>query len=388
MTRTTFSTLRVDPYSPPVEHLRLQSEEPVAHLEWPGRSDVWTITKHEDVRSVLGNARFSSDRSDPRHPAHMAYSPNTHVGQLIEMDPPEHQRLRGRIMSEFTVKKTAGLRPRTEEIVEQAIDAMLASGNEGDLVSLLALPVPSAVIADLLLVPFADHDFFQENSAAFTEAGKTYDEKRAAAQALRGYIANLVDARIAEPQDDILSRQLAAGATRDEAIGLGFLLLIAGHETTANMIALAFMTLLDKPELLQQLRDDPALVPGAVEELLRYFTIAEVGGMRLALDDIEVHGVTIPEGSVVFALANTANRDPEVFPDPHKIDFTRGARNHVAFGFGPHQCLGQNVARLELEVVLEAVVRRIPTLRLTVPISELTFKELGNFGPYTLPVAW
>ncbi|MFT4235977.1 MAG: cytochrome P450 [Microbacterium sp.] len=387
MTRTAFTSNRVDPYSPPEVQLRLQAEEPVAHLDWPGRGEVWTIAKHEDARAVLLDTRFSSDREDPRHPAHAAYNPATHNGQIIELDPPVHTRLRGRIMSEFTVKKIGAMRPRVEEVVSEAIDSMLASGSEGDLVELLALPVPSLVIADLLNVPREDQGFFQEHTSTFAGDG-TPEERVAAIDAIRSYIAGMVDERIANPGDDILSRQLAAGATRDEAIGMGFLLLIAGHETTANQIALSIMTLLDKPKLLAQLREDITLVPGAVEELLRYFSIAESGGLRLATEDIEVRGVTIPEGATVWALENTANRDPDVFPDPHRIDFTRGSRNHLAFGFGPHQCLGQHVARLELEVVLRQVVERIPTLRLAVPVSELSFKNVGNFGPRALPVTW
>ena len=387
MTKTSFSSVRTDPYSPPAEHLRLQAEEPVAHLDWPGRGDVWTVTRHEDVRAVLTDTRFSSDREDPRHPAHMAYNPATHHGALIEMDPPEHTRLRGRIMNEFTVKKIAAMRPKVERIVADTIDAMLASGAEGDLVELLALPVPSLVIADLLDVPYDDHAFFQEQSAIFGGDGGPA-ERGAAIEAIRGYIAGMVDERIEAPGDDILSRQLGAGATKEEVVGLGFLLLIAGHETTANQIALTIMTLLDKPELLAQLQEDPSLVRGAVEELLRYFAIADSGGLRLATADVEVGGVTIPDGATVWALEQTANRDPEVFPDPHEIDFRRGARNHVAFGFGPHQCLGQNVARLELEVVLEQVLLRIPTLRLNGPVSDIEFKQVGNFGPRTVPVAW
>lgn len=389
MSKPSFSSVRLSPYSPPKEHLQLQAEYPVTNTDWPdlGGKEIWTVTKYADVRTVLGNPRFSSDREDPRHPAHMAYNPATHQGQLIEMDPPVHTTLRSRIMSEFTVKRINAMRPRVEEVVAEAIDAMLASGNSGDLVQTLALPVPSLVIADLLNVPEKDHGFFQEHTTNFT-GGNSPDVRSGAINAIRGYIANLVDERIATPGDDVLSRQLAAGASRDEAIGLGFLLLIAGHETTAHQIALSIMTLLDRPELMEQLRNDPALIPNAVEELLRYFTIAEVGGMRLALDDIEVAGTIIPEGSTVFALANTANRDPEVFPNPHEIDFTRGARNHVAFGFGPHQCLGQNVARLELIVVLEEVIKRLPNLQLAGPVSDLTYAQLGNFGPHTLPVTW
>ncbi|MCS5736077.1 cytochrome P450 [Herbiconiux daphne] len=389
MLKTDFDDARTEPYGPPEQHRELQSTNPVALLDWAGRGrGVWAITKYDDVRAVLSDFRFSSDRSKPDHPAHAAYSPGTIQGQIIAMDPPRHSLIRGRVMGEFTVKKVAALRPRIEQIVDEAIDAMLAGPHEGDLVEALALPLPSMVIGELLGVPYEDHHFFQTNSAIYTDQRATPEERTAATAAIREYIATLVDARLDTPGVDILSRQLAAGATRDEAIGLGFLLLIAGHETTSNMISLAVMTLLDQPELLQQLRDDPAILPKAVEELLRYFTIAEVGGLRLATEDLDVHGVTIPAGSTVWALTNTANRDPEVFPEPDRIDFSRGARNHVAFGFGPHQCLGQNVARLELEVVLQRIIDRLPNLRLTVPVSQLRFKEHGNFGLYELPLAW
>lgn len=388
MTKTTFSMQRVDPYNPPVEHRTLQAEQPVARLDWRG-VPLWAVTKHEDVRALLGDARFSSDRSLPNHPAGQGYVPGARLKQLIEMDPPEHTSARTRVMGEFTVRKIAAMRPRVVEIVDEAIDAMLASGNGGDLVDLLSLPVPSMVIAELLGVPYEDHPFFQENSAIFTEVDASQEEKVAAMGNLKSYIATLVASRVAEPGNDILSRQLAAGADPDELVGLGFLLLIAGHETTANMISLSIMTLLDKPELAEQLRENPALIPGAVEEFLRYFTIAEVGGLRLATEDMVIGGVTITGGEAVFALTNTANRDPEVFPNPDAIDFTRGARNHLGFGFGPHQCLGQNLARLELEVVLEAFLARLGSLRLAVPVSEVKFKEYGpNYGVYSLPVAW
>jgi cytochrome P450 len=388
MTTATFSMQRIDPYSPPAEHLRLQREDPISKVPWRDGA-IWAITKHADVRTVLGDTRFSSDRSLPGHPTNAGYTSAHKLKNLIEMDPPEHTQQRVRVMNEFTVKKIAAMRPRIEQIVEEAIDAMLASGNEADLVTALSLPVPSVVIADLLAVPLEDHSFFQENSAAFTDADSDMEHRMAAMVALKDYIAGLVAERVTEPGNDILSRQLAAGATPEELAGLGFLLLIAGHETTANMISLCITTLLDKPELLQELRDEPGLLPGAVEELLRYFTIAEVGGLRLATADIEVAGTLIPAGDAVFALSNTANRDADVFPDPHRIDFRRGARNHVAFGFGPHQCLGQNLARLELEVVLEAVIRRIPTLRFATSKDAVTFKEWGpNYGVYSLPVAW
>lgn len=389
MATTAFSTQRMDPYSPPPEHLRLQEVEPVSQVGWQNDGKIWAITKHADVRAVLSDSRFSSDRTLPGHPTNLGYAPGNKLKQLIEMDPPEHTEARGRVMGEFTLKKISAMRPRITEIVDEALDAMLLGKSEADLVEALALPVPSVVIAELLGAPYEDHDFFQKNSSAFADPHASSEVRMEAMGRLKGYIADLVNSRVKNPGDDILSRQLAAGANPEDLTGLGVLLLIAGHETTANMISLSIATLLDKPELLQQLRDNPELIPGAVEELLRYFTIAEIGGLRLSTDDIEIGGTLIRSGEAVFAVCNTANRDPEVFPEPNKIDFTRGARNHVAFGFGPHQCLGQNLARLELEVVLSAVIRRIPTLRLAIPFGEIPFKEYGpTYGIFTLPVAW
>ncbi|ROO87437.1 cytochrome P450 [Actinocorallia herbida] len=388
MTKATISLRRPDPYNPPKEHVELQAEAPISRVKLTDGRELWLLTRHEHVRAMLSDTRFSSDRRDPRHPSHSPYM-SGHRQQLIEMDPPDHTQLRRSIVGEFTVTRLAAWRPRIQEIVDEAIDAMLAGPSEVDLVEALSLPVPSMVISEMLGVPYADHDFFQENSADFIRADTTPEERGAAYGRLKEYVAGLVQRKIESPGEDLLSRQLAAGMAPEEAVSVGFLLLIAGHETTANMISLSVATLLDKREHLQALRDDPQLTVGAVEELLRYFTIAEIGAARLATEDVEIGGVLVRAGEGVFGLTNTANRDATVFPEPDDIDFTRMARNHLAFGFGPHQCLGQNLARLELEIVLATVVRRIPTLRLAVPFDEIPFKENGpNYGVYELKVAW
>ncbi|GAA2706002.1 cytochrome P450 [Actinoplanes palleronii] len=389
MTSPTISFTRTDPYRPPADHVRLQAEAPISRVQRPDGRRLWVLTRHEDVRAMLMDTRFSSDRRDPRHPAHMAHMGPDYKPGLIEMDPPDHTALRRSLIGEFTVSRLGAWRPRIQEMVDESIDALLAGPAPVDLVEALSLPIPSMVISELLGVPYADHDFFQENSANFSRIDTTPEQKGAAVANLRGYIADLVQQKVKQPGDDLLSRQLAAGVSPEDLGPIGFLLLIAGHETTANMISLSIATLLDKREKLEAVRDDPAITVGAVEELLRYFTIAEVGHQRLALADIEIGGVLIKEGETVFGLANTANRDASVFPEPDELDFTRLARNHLAFGFGPHQCLGQNLARLELEVVLATVLRRIPTLRLAVPFDEIPFKENGpNYGVNELKVAW
>ena len=389
MATPTISLDRTDPYRPPATHVQLQEDAPISWVRRPDGRELWVLTRHEDVRTMLGDPRFSSDRSDPRHPSHQPYMGADHRPSLIEMDPPDHTRLRRSVVGEFTVQRLAAWRPRIQEIVDATIDDMLAAGSEADLVEALSLPVPSAVIAELLGVPYADHEFFQKNSSEFVRSDATPEERGAAVGRLKSYMAALVEGKIKAPGDDLLSRRITAGADPEEVAALGFLLLIAGHETTANMISLSVATLLDKREHLAQLREDSNLTVGAVEELLRYFTIAEVGTARLALEDIEIGGTLIRAGQSVLGLSNTANRDPYVFPEPDELDFTRMARNHLAFGFGPHQCLGQNLARLELEIVLATLLRRVPTLRLAVPFKEIPFKEKGpNYGVFELKVAW
>ncbi|MFD9503022.1 cytochrome P450 [Streptomyces sp. NPDC060035] len=389
MATPTISLDRTDPYKPPSEHERLRGDAPVSWAELTDGRQLWVLTRHEDVRTMLGDPRFSSDRRDPRHPNHMPYIGPDHRPQLIEMDPPDHTRLRRSVVGEFTVQRLSALRPRIQEITDRAIDEMLTGQPEADLVEALALPVPSTVISELLGVPYSEHSFFQETSADFVRSDTTPEEKGAAAGRLKSYIAGLVQGKVKSPGDDLLSRQLASGADPEDVGALGFLLLVAGHETTANMISLCVATLLDKRERLSELRDDPKLTVGAVEELLRYFTIAEIGAARLATEDIEIGGVLIRAGQGVLGLTNTANRDPSVFDDPDELDFTRMARNHLAFGFGPHQCLGQNLARIELEIVLATLLRRIPTLRLAVPFGDIPFKVKGpNYGAYELKVAW
>ncbi|MFF0813958.1 cytochrome P450 [Rhodococcus sp. NPDC003318] len=389
MTSSKISLTRTSPHRPPADHLRLQSENPISWVEMVDGRRLWVLTRLADVRAMLGDSRLSSDRRDPRHPNHMPYMAPDRRQQLIEMDAPDHTRVRRAILGEFTVQRVNSWRPRIQEIVDEAVDAMLAGPSEVDLVEALSLPVPSKVISEMLGVPYADHEFFQECSADFSRPTATPEQRGAAIGRLKSYISDLVQEKIKSPGDDLLSRQLAAGVDPEGVEEMGFLLLIAGHETTANMISLSVATLLDKRGHLATLLDNPELMAGAVEELLRYFTIAEIGAARLATEDLEIGGVQIKAGEGVLALTNTANRDPSVFPDPDEIDFTRMARNHLSFGFGPHVCLGQNLARLELEVVLATLLRRVPALRLTSPFDELSFKEDGpTYGIHELMVAW
>ncbi|MFL6125061.1 cytochrome P450 [Actinophytocola sp.] len=371
---------------------------PMTRVTLRSGQEVWAASRHADVRAVLTDPAFSADRANPNFPVPFGRRVRQDQGlkpSLIAMDAPEHGPARRLVLGEFTVKRLAALGSRVQEIVDEYLDAMLATESRtADLVPALSLPVPSLVICELLGVPYADHDFFQSRSRALISRTTRPEEVRAASEDLRDYVDKLVTAKEADPPDDLLGRQIVKrreeGVEDHEAlVNLAILLLIAGHETTANMISLGTVALLQRPEQLAELRADPSKTPGAVEELLREFTIAEFVMSRVAVEDTVVNGTEIKAGEGVFALGNAANHDPAVFPDPNRVDIHRGARNHVAFGYGAHQCLGQNLARVELQIVFDTLFRRVPTLKVAVPVSELPFKnDAVVYGLHSLPVSW
>jgi cytochrome P450 len=371
---------------------------PMTRVTLRNGQEVWAVSRHADVRAVLTDPAFSSDRTSPgfpiptgrRLPQSRALKPS-----LVALDPPEHGPARRAVLGEFTVKRLAALRPRIQQIVDQHVDAMLArESRTADLVTALSLPVPSLVICEQLGVPYSDHDFFQGRTRTLVSRTSTNDEVRVATDDLRAYMHDLVAGKEAAPPDDLIGRQIvkrrAEGAyDREELVSLAVLLLVAGHETTANMISLGTLALLERPDQLALIKGDPARTLGAVEELLREFTIAEFVTSRLAVADTEIGGVAVKAGEGVLTLGNAANHDPDVFAEPGELDVTRGARNHLAFGYGAHQCLGQNLAREELRVVFDTLFARVPTLRVDVPVSELPFKDdAAIYGLHSLPVSW
>ncbi|GIG88689.1 cytochrome P450 [Plantactinospora endophytica] len=382
---------RTCPYAPPAEHVALQRQERVTRVRLPDGSSAWALSRLDDIRTMLTDPRFSSDRRREGYPLQTPGPPRraTERPTLIGLDPPEHGAARRAVVGEFTIKQMNALRPRIQQIVDERVDAMLAGPRPADLVSALALPVPSLVICELLGVPYAEHDFFQDRSARLLLRSVPPQERFAAANDIREYMATLIAEKAKNPAEDLLSRQLAKGADQEELAGLGFLLLLAGHETTGNMISLGTMTLLERPEALAGLKADPTVTPQVVEELLRYFTIAEYVTSRIAVADVELGGVLIRAGEGVITLANVANRDPAAFTDGDTFDIGRAARHHVAFGFGAHQCLGQNLARVELQIVFDTLFGRIPELRLAVTADELSFKDDSDvYGLHSLPVTW
>jgi cytochrome P450 len=383
------------PFDPPPAARALQGETPLARVRlWDG-STPWLVTRYAEQRALLADPRVSADISRPGYPSPAPLPKGGSGISFILMDNPEHARLRKMVTAPFTIRRVEAMRPAVQKIVDDQVDALLAGPKPVDLVEAFALPVPSLVICELLGVPYADHDFFQENSKVIIRRDAKPEERAAGHQALVGYLDRLMGEKLERPADDLLSglatRVGAGELTRLEAAQMGVLLLIAGHETTANMIALGTLALLEHPGQLALLRetDDPALVASAVEELLRYLNITHNGRRRLALEDIEVAGQVIRAGEGLIMANDIANRDPEVFPDGDRLDLNRDARRHIAFGFGVHQCLGQPLARLELQVVYSTLYRRIPTLAPATGVERIPFKHDGSvYGVYELPVTW
>ncbi|MEV0119275.1 cytochrome P450 [Streptomyces sp. NPDC050844] len=311
------------------------------------------------------------------------------------MDGEEHSRFRRMLTAEFMIKNIRRIEPLIEETVVQALERMREIGPPADLMNEFALPVPSMTICHLLGVPYSDHDFFQDHSRVIMDRNSGPEETQAALGALAGLLGDLIKFKRATPEDDLLSRlvveRVDTGQLReDELVSLAMLLLVAGHETTANMIGLSALALLEHPGQLDALRADPSLAPGLVEELLRYITVVRTGLPRLAMEDAEIGGQQIKAGEGVVAMLSMANRDHSVFEDPDGFDpKRREAHRHMAFGFGLHQCIGQPLARAELRVALVELARRFPDLRSELKLADVPQRPMAvTFGVAELPVTW
>ncbi|MEU2252814.1 cytochrome P450 [Nocardia xishanensis] len=385
------------PFDPPRDITLLREARPVSPMVFPDGHEGWLVTGYDVVRKLMADTRFSS-RQDigivhaayetPGMPVPTEPSPQI-PGLFIAMDPPDHTRLRRKLTGAFTVRRMKQLEEHIIDIAERQLDRMASLTPPVDLVKEFALPVPSLVICELLGVPYADRETFQVNSAQFLVRDQSLEEKMAAYGAMTAYLAELVTGKRAEPGDDLLS-DLARDddLSIEELVGIAFLLLLAGHETTANMLALGTFALLEHPEQLAELRADSDLVPDAVEELMRYLSVADIF-YRYATDDIELGGETIGKGSTVVVSLLAANRDPLRFDNPDTLDIHRKARGHLSFGHGVHQCLGQQLARIEMRAGFAGLLRRFPTLELAIPAGEVKLKtDMNIYGVHELPVTW
>ncbi|WP_326721356.1 cytochrome P450 [Streptomyces sp. NBC_00243] len=385
------------PFAPPPELRRLHAEKPVSRVRLFDGSTHWLVTRYDDQRALYADQRLSVDVTRPGFPyLNEAFreTASKMPPSILNMDDPDHARVRRMVTSPFTIKRIEALRPAVQKMTDDLIDAMLAGPKPVDLVEAFSLPLPSLVICALLGVPYEDHDFFQRNSSVGLRRDVTPEESRAAFGEIFAYLGAQLEAKAADPGEDLLSdiaaRMRAGDLTSMEAALLGILLLGAGHETSANMIALGVLALLEHPDQLAVVRDtdDPKVVANATEELLRYLTVVHSGQRRLALEDIEIGGQIVRAGEGVIIPGSTGNWEAGHFPGPERLDVTRDARRHMAFGFGIHQCLGQPLARLELQIAYRTLFRRIPELRLAVGLEKVPFKDGIVYGVHELPVTW
>lgn len=389
----TLPTERPNAYEPPAELLRLRDEGPIHRLAFPDGHVGWLATHHATARAVLADNRFSV-RPDLRHfpipHPNSARSGALPPGMFLRMDAPEHTRFRRLLTGLFTVRRMKQLEPRIREITADHLDEMERTGPPVDLVTAFALPIPSLVICELLGVPYTDRERFQSDSHQLVSAGTTKEKFDGAMSSLIGYLYQLVLAKRAEPGEDLLSGLVTSGDLTDEEVaGVAVLLLVAGHETTANMLALGTFTLLQHPEQLAALRADPSLIDTTVEELLRYLSIVNSFVTRTPLEDVELEGRTVRAGETVVIAMPAVNRDTEHFGDSDTLDITRSTHGHLAFGHGIHQCLGQQLARVEMRIGYTALFERFPNLRLAVPPEEVPSRvDMLVHGVHRLPVAW
>ena len=359
---------------------------------------VHLVTRFEDVRRVLlDHARFSNAApagfvmpGAPPRPAEHDGDPR--AGNLLGLDPPDHQRLRRILIGEFTARPMNLLAPRIEAIVERQLDAMEEHGPSADVVSMFALPIPSLVICELLGVPHRDREEFQRRSDSLIDVAMPFAERYRLQRESHDYLHSLVQQARGEAGDDLLGRLVSEhGDAFDdgELTAVCGLLLLAGHETTSGMLGLGALALLRHPEQLAAVRDDPSVTATAVEELLRYLSVLHHSIPRVATVDVELCGVRVVAGDLVLASLMTANRDPAFVDDPDVLNVRRAITNHVAFGHGIHRCLGAPLAQLELRIALPALLRRFPRLALAEDFDAIEYQAFHLiYGLRSLSVAW
>jgi cytochrome P450 len=381
-------------FDPSPTFAELRQNRPVARVRTLAGAEVWLVTRYDDVKLVLADPRFSRAAVVKQGAPRVALAkpmPNS----LTTTDPPEHSRLRKLVSSTFAHRRIERTRPWVAELSAQLAEDVAKAGDGADIRQLVALPLPIQVICQLLGVPYENRGQFRE----WTELG--YSMKMAekdlvenAMTELTAYIEDLVNRKLAnadQPAEDLLdelvrAREQGDRLSQEELIAFGVNLLVAGHETSANQISSCVATLLRWPENWARLVDDHALVPSAVEELLRFNRFSEVGQLRVAVEDLELHGVQIKAGEGVMAALNSANRDPRAFTDPDELQLDRKENKQLSFGFGPHFCLGAQLARIELQESMLALLRRFPDMSLAKPAEELEWRRVLVSGLAELPV--
>lgn len=384
------------PFRPPGELDGLRASAPVTRVSFPNGAEGWLVTGYEHVRTVLNDPAFSVRSPEYAYFARSsgAAVPPVPRGMFLSLDPPEHTPYRRMLDREFSARRMNLLRPRIQQVIDQCLDGLEASGPPADLMAELAYPVPLRVISDLLGVPPADRAEFKRVADGAMRLDVSAEGHIAANQRLDEYLGGVIRRKRARPADDLLSDLIARSGEDDllddeVLVNIGKLLFIAGYETTANAIGLGIAVLAEHPDQHALLRDDPGLMDRAVEEILRHQTLAHLGIQRVATRDVELGGVTIARGDLVMAHTAAANLDETLTPDAAELRVDRRPTAHLTFGFGPHQCLGRQLARIELQMVFTALLARFPGMRLATGVDKVPFRSgMVIYGMHRLPVAW
>lgn len=429
-------TERRCPLDPPSELSELRDSHPIARFRYTDGHVGWLITSHELARDVLGDHRFSvlpggQATDDPARKATLVWdaiqsepsfpdAPRALVerylrdGQvqdafrdpavvtalreqppsklnLFNMDAPQHTRMRRILAGHFTVRRAGEHRARIEQIVSDRMDAMEQLGAPVDFVETFALPIPSLMTCELFGSPEADRGKFEELTAMRFDPASTVEDVLAASENYRAYVRGLIEEKIAHPTDDLLSTLVQVeGLGIEELVSTVVLLISAAHQSTASTLAMSVLALLQDRSRWEALKAETIPVEGIVEELLRYTSVVQTADIRTALEDVTLGGTEIKAFETVVISLPAANRDPKVFDNPEQLDLTRRAAGHMTFGYGIHQCLGQHLARLELQIALTGLARRFPDLDLAIPFEDVPARS-GNsnfYGVVRLPVTW
>lgn len=385
-----------DQLDPPREYKDLRDNQPVSPVTlWDG-SRAWLITGYDEMRAALSDPGFSSEMHREGFPtiSEARRAVDMKERDFIGMDGAEHQRYRRMFTREFTAKRMVALRDSVEAIADILLTDMLRQEPPVDLVAEFSSKFPALVMSRLFGASFEDNEFISANGAARHNMQSTPEEAAAGHERTIAYVKRLIAQKLENPADDMLTRLIEqflvpGEVTEDELAEMAGFIFRAGHDTTANMISMSVLALLVHPDQLRDLRDHPDLINGAVEELLRYLSPVQFVPRRLALTDVQVGSVTIPAGEGIFNAAPSANRDDRMFAHPDELDLRRDAARHLSFGYGVHQCLGQPLARLELQVALPMIFDRIPTIRLAHDLSSVKFKtDMQVYGVYNLNITW
>jgi cytochrome P450 len=358
--------------------------------------DAYLVTRHDDVKAALADPQRFSNHKPPGWANGGQTGAAEHerftAGNLLALDPPEHQRIRRMLTPEFTIRRMKRLEPRIVDIVDQHLDAMEQHGPPANLVADFALPIPSLVICELLGVPYEDREDFQRRATRQLNFSIPFKERMTLVEAARAHMLSLVHHARRDPGEDILGmlvREHGDDVTDYELVGIGSLLLLAGHETTSNMLGLGTIALLQRPDQLAAVRDDPDAIGPAIEELMRYLSVVQNAIARVTTTDVTIGDTVIPEGQIVILSLPSANRDPRYIEHPDTLDITRGAMGHLGFGHGVHHCLGAPLARMEMRIAFPALFRRFPNLALAEDIQDIRFHAYNLiYGAQSLQVTW